>query len=141
MPGHDEGESTKERIERLLGEGKITEEAVATAERLWEDRLRHGILIPNGETFMIMLGDLYHALVDPRIWRKPERIERALLGIFEIRTGNWGRRKALSRWEEDGKPLLGRVIIDTDNTLRSLHLIDEKGLRRELAKGDLLWKQ
>lgn len=128
------------RIERLIGEGKITREAVEAAEKLWEERLRYGITMPNGETAIITLNDLYHVIVDDRIWRKVYRIERLLLGVFEIRTARLGRRVALSQWEEAGKVLFGRAILDVDSSVRSMHLIDARKLRRERAVGDLLWR-
>ncbi|HKP54146.1 MAG TPA: hypothetical protein VJ183_16025 [Chloroflexia bacterium] len=139
MANHEE--EPKARIERLIGEGKITREAVDAAERLWVGRLRNGVVIPNGELIIITLRDLHHVLVDDRIWRKPERIEQALLGIFEIRPGRLGRRVALSRWMEDDKSLFGMILIEVDNTLRSLHLVDSRRLSREMRKGEALWKR
>ncbi len=135
------GEEPKARIERLISEGKITPHAVEVAELLWEQRLQYGVLLPNGERIVVTLRDLHHVIVDDRISRKPERIEWALLGVFEMRPGRLDRRVALSQWQEGVKSLFGMVVIERDNTLRSLHLVDEKRLRREMRKGELLWKR
>jgi hypothetical protein len=134
-------ETSRERIERLIREGKLTAGAVANAEAVWHARLREGTIIPNGERITVTLSDLYHVIVDPRISRKPERVERALLGIFEIRTTRYDRREALTSWEEDGKALSGIAILDTNNTLRSLHIVDDRRLRRVMRKEGLLWKR
>src|SRR2546430_2634675 len=98
-------ESSAERIARLVTEGWMPQAAVAAAEQLWRQRLVPGVRMPNGEVAVIELSDLYHLLVDPRIWRQPERIERLLSGVFEIRDADLGRRRALSYWEEDEKVL------------------------------------
>jgi hypothetical protein len=95
-------ETTKERIDRLVAEGKIPPEAVERAERLWSERLIHGVLMPNGETAIVQLSDLYHLIVDRRIWREPERFERMLAAVFEIRTARQGETDRLhpveGRW-------------------------------------------
>lgn len=134
-------ETSRERAERLIREGKLTADAVANAEAVWHERLREGITIPNGETVTPTLADLYHLIVDPRISRKPERIERALLGIFEIRTARYGRREALTSWEEDNKVLSGIVILEINNTVRSMHIVDQRRLSRVMGKEGLLWKR
>lgn len=133
-------ETSRERAERLIIEGKLTVEDVANAEAVWHERLREGTIIPNGERITVTLSDLCHVIVDPRISRKPERIERALLGIFEIRLAKYNRREALTSREDD-KILSGIAILDTDNTLRSLHIVDQRRLRRAMRKEGLLWKQ
>ncbi len=122
-----QGESPGERIERLLQQGKITAEAVEAAEVLWQDRLQYGVLLPDGETAVITLDDLYHLIVDHRIWRKLWRIELLLRGIFEIRTSVQGRRAGFSTWQDDATTLLGYVILEPDNRVRAMHLVDEKG--------------
>ena len=91
-------ETSRERAERLIRGGKLTADAVANAEAVWRERLQEGTIIPNGERITVTLSDLYHVIVDHRISRKPERIERALLGIFELRTARYGRREALTSW-------------------------------------------
>ncbi len=117
-------------------------EAVDEAERIWQERLRAGISLPNGDTVAVTRDDLYHIIVDSRIWRHPERIELALRGIFEIRDAGVGRRQAFSRWQEPEGERLTSVILDPDNTLRTLHLIDERRLRRYLRQGGaVLWRQ
>jgi hypothetical protein len=135
------GEETPgERVERLIREGLMPREAVAAAQRLWWERLRQGVPMPNGDTAIITLRDLFHVIVDPRIWRRPDRIEHMLQGIFEIRTGEFRRRVGLARWEEDGRELVGVVILEADNRLRSMHVVDERKLRRATTRGELVWR-
>lgn len=139
MNGKDE--SPGARIERLVEQGKITAEAVKAAEDLWQDRLQYGVFLSNGEMAVIALDDLYHLIVDHRIWRKPWRIELLLRGIFEIRTSIQGRRTGFSTWQEDATTLVGYVILEQDNRVRAMHLVDEKRLRREMRKGELVWER
>ncbi len=115
--------------------------AVDHAKELWQERLRHGIVMPNNETAVIALDDLYHVIVDPRIWRHLERIELMLVEIFQIRSAKYGRRIALTRWEENNQQLVGYVILEAGNRLWSVHVVDEKRLRREERRGNLLWKR
>ncbi|MBI4506840.1 MAG: hypothetical protein HY691_15010 [Chloroflexi bacterium] len=136
------GESPKERVERLLGEGTMPRRAVEQAERLWRERLQHGVEMPNGEIVRITRNDLYHAIIDPRIWRHPERIALAIAHVFEIRALKQGRRQALSRWNEGGQELLAVVILEGGPRLWSMHVINEKRVRRyNRAGGEVLWKQ
>lgn len=132
-------ESTAARIERLVTKGNITREAVVEAEALWKQRLQYGVLLPNGETARIMLDDLYHLIVDDRIWRKLYRIERILVGIFEIRTAD-NRRIAFSRWNEGDQSLIGYAILTPESRVWTMHLIDERGLRRLRRRGELIWE-
>lgn len=134
-------ESAEKRIERLVREGKMPREAVNNAKLLWHGRLSQGITLPNGERLTITLGDLYHAIVDPMVWRKPERIESLLMGIFEIRTGKHGRRIAFSRWMEDEKDRVGYAILGEEGNLITLHVTDEKRLGREMRRGEVLWRR
>ena len=115
MEPSSKDETTSQRIERLINDGNITREAVIEAEAVWEQHLRQGILMPNGEMALITLDDLYHLLVDDRIWRKLYRIERVLLNVFEIRTGKTNRRVGLSRWNEGDASLLGYVVLTPES--------------------------
>ncbi len=133
-------ESPRERIERLIREGKMTREAVDRAEYLWYERWQRGIQMPNGEVVSISLDDLYHLLVDNRIWRKPERIERILQGVYELRATREGRRRALSRWDEEGRSLVGYAIISGDSHAWTMHIIAERDLRKYRDE-ELLWSQ
>jgi len=133
-------ESPRERIERLIREGKMTREAVDRAEYLWYERWQRGIQMPNGEVVSISLDDLYHLLVDNRIWRKPERIERILHGVYELRATREGRRRALSRWDEEGQSLVGYAIISGDSHAWTMHIIAERDLRKYRDE-ELLWSQ
>ena len=87
------------------------------------------------------MDDLYHVIVDNRIWRKPWRIELLLRGIYEIHTAVQGRRTGFSTWQEDETTLLAYVILDQNNRVRAMHLVDEKRLRREMRKGELVWRR
>jgi hypothetical protein len=136
-----EWETSQERIERLIAKGRMNEDAVQHTLQLWHQRWREGIQMPNGERALVTLDDLYRLLVDPRIWRHPQRIEHVLTGIFELRTALHGRRKGLSRWEEGPQTLVGYVILDMDNRVRTMHVLDERTLRREMRKGELLWRR
>jgi hypothetical protein len=95
--------------------------------------------MPNGETARIQLSDLYHLIVDQRIWRKPERIERILAGVIAIHEGDRGRRQAFSRWEEADVVLLGYAILEPDGRVRTMHLIDERRFERRRRRARLLW--
>ncbi|MBA2452125.1 MAG: hypothetical protein H0V47_03055 [Chloroflexia bacterium] len=133
-------ETTKERVDRLVAEGEMTAQAVANAERVWKERLANGILMPTGDMATVTLSDLHHVIVDIRILRKFERIERMLKGIFEVRTSRLDRRLALTRWHEE-HPLVGLVVLLDSNQLWTLHVVDDKRLRREQNKGTLLWRR
>lgn len=134
-------ETPAERIERLVAEGKMPREAVRAAEVLWYERLRHGVLMPNGEYAAISLDDLYHVIIDRRIWRKLWRIAYILAGVFEIRTAEQERRIGFSRWQEEGRMLVAYVILEADSHVWTMHVIDEKRLRKLLRQGDVLWKR
>ncbi len=141
-PGEAREETPRERIQRLVAGGQMPRAAVEQAERLWQERLRHGITLPNGEQVWITLDDLYQVIDDSRIWRQPERIERAIAHVFEIRRSHSGRRQAFSRWTEGTKALLASIILEPGNRLWSLHLIDAKRMRRYTRRGgEIIWRQ
>jgi hypothetical protein len=125
-----------------VAEGQMPRDAVEQAERLWQERLRHGVTMPNGEQVWITLDDLYHVIVDSRIWRHPERIERAIAHVFEIRRSHSGRRQAFSEWAEGASILLASLILEPGNRLWSLHLIDARRMQRYTRRGgQVLWKR
>jgi hypothetical protein len=97
--------------------------------------------MPNGERVLVTLADLYHALVDGRVARHPERIEAAIAGVFEIRTADRSCRCSLSRWTELSEERLGYVIVTPAGTLQTVHVIDERRVRKRRRQGDLLWSQ
>lgn len=133
-------ETPRGRIERLMAEGRIPRMAVARAERLWHERLHAGVRMPNGETVQITLDDLYHLIVEPRLLRKPERIASLLAGVFEIREAREGRRRVLSRWEEEGQAICAYGIIGTDGRLWTAHLVSERDLQRYQRREVLQWR-
>ncbi|MCL4369915.1 MAG: hypothetical protein M1380_03275 [Chloroflexi bacterium] len=133
-------ESPKEGVERLVREGRFPWETVSEAEKLWHDRLCHGVRMPNGETVGITVDDVYHVIVDPRIGRKPQRIEQILASVVEIRSSERGRRLACSRWHEAGKVVVGYAILGNEGGLVTLHVSSERKLVRMLRRGDLLWR-
>lgn len=135
-------ETPTARIERLVRDGKMPGEAVEHAERIWWERLRQGVPMPNGEVVRITHDDLLHLIVDARVWRHPDRIEAAIGEVFEIRTAEPDRRQAFSRWQEPEGERLATFIIASDGTLRALHLIDAKRMARYTRRGgDVLWRR
>lgn len=142
-PDRTEGvrESPRERIERLVAEGRLPASALANAEALWQARLREGVRLPNGDVVRVTHDDLYHALVDDRIWRHPERIELALTHIFEIRQARGGRRLAFSQWVEGDQDHLAAIVLQEDR-LWSVHLVDRRRIQRYSRRGgDVIWKR
>lgn|GEM_PF-1412390 len=133
-------ETPRERIERLVAEGRKARADLERALLFWRQRLQAGILLPTGEMVRITLDDLYHLLVDDRILRKPERIELILLSIFEIRQARQSRRRVLSAWQEGERHLFGFAILDSDSRVRTMHVIDERDLRK-YAKEPVLWSR
>ena len=141
QPAGDAIESPRDRIKRLVAEGRLPGAAVAAAEALWQERLHDGVQLPNGDVVHVTRDDLYHVLVDDRIWRHPERIELALTHVFEIRALEHGKRLAFSRWIENDRERLAVLVLYPDKTLRMLHLIDDRRLRRYTRNsGELLWR-
>ena len=94
-------------MDRLVTIGNIPLDAVIYAEGVWLERWQDNMVLPNGEVATVTLSDLYHLIVDSRIWRKPERIEYSLKGIFEMRSAEQDRRVALSQWDEEDETILG----------------------------------
>ena len=134
-------EGVRERVERLVGEGLIQQYFVDQAIELWQDRLRQGVVLPNGHMARPTVEDVYHAIIDPRILRHPERIEMILSNIFEMRSTNHPNRSmGLSQWDEAGQPVFGKVIIERGGGMRSIHVIDARAVQKEQRKGVLLWK-
>ena len=134
-------ESPRERIERLVAEGRLPGSALAEAEALWRERLRDGVQLPNGDVVRVTEDDLYHVLVDDRIWRHPKRIELALTHVFEIRQARGGRRLAFSHWMEEDQDCLAVIVLQQDR-LWSVHLVDWRRIQRYIRRGgDVLWKR
>ena len=134
-----QNDDPKLRVDRLIAEGKMTAVAVRAAEMLWRARLRQGVLMPHGEVARIELPDLYHLIVDDRIWRHPERIEQLLRSIFEIREAREQRRRALARWMEGETEHIAYAILEPDGRVRTMHVIDARRLARYRRREILLW--
>jgi hypothetical protein len=111
---------------------------VALAEELWRRRWQEGILMPNGDRVHITEADLYHLIVDGRIARKSERIELVLRDVYEIHEAREGRRRILSRWQEDGVDRYAFGILDGDR-LWTVHLIEARDLRK-YRNENVLWR-
>jgi hypothetical protein len=47
----------------------------------------------------------------------------------------------LSMWEEEQEPMYGYVLLDLDLRLRTMHVIDERGIRKKARRGELLWRR
>jgi len=140
------GEDPREGIERLIREGKMSRADLERAERFWRERLQPGITMPNGQSVKVLLERLLHILIrEPRVRQKIHRIELLLEGVYEIRTAAFSRRAAFSRWDEEGRSLVGHAILapesESENQLVSLHVIEEKELRRMGRKGERVWPQ
>lgn len=136
------GEDPESRITRLVRDGAMPQEAVDRALEWW--RGGHQVLmLPNGEQLLVSRDDLLHVIVDKQIWSKPERIRRAVEGVYELRTSQKAANYTigLSTWSEEGNKRVGYVVIDPSNHLRSLHVVNDKRLKRYQRQGDLLWKQ
>jgi hypothetical protein len=134
-------ESPRERNTRLVAEGRVPGSALAEAEALWQERLRGGVQLPNGDVVRVTRDDLYHVLVDDRIWRHPERIELALTHVFEIRQARGGRRLAFSQWMEEDQDCLAAIVLQADR-LWSMHLVDRRRIQRYIRRGgDMIWKR
>ena len=132
-------EQDRELIERLVATGEIPLAAVDRAEQLWRERLQHGVSTPSGETMTLALTDLYHLLRDDRIWRKPERNELLLSNVFEIRSVQLDRRRALGRWQEGNHTITGYAILSSESHLVTLHLVSESEMGRLRRQGNQLW--
>lgn len=117
-------------------------EAVEAAEQLWRERHWYdGIVMPNGETVTVTYGDLMHAIVDNRIWRKPWRIEIVLSGVYEIRSAERDQRYGLSRWVEGGRDLVGYAILTPVSQLKTIHVVVPRKIRKIQRERQLLWRQ
>lgn len=126
-------------IEQKVAAGEISQVLVERARQLWRKRLQGGVTMPNGERALISDQDLHHLLLDGRILRKPERIERLLTGIVVMRTAHSGRRIGLSEWAEEDKTLHGYVIVEDNGHIRTMHLTNIRTLQKQMQQGDLLW--
>ena len=133
-------ESVKQRIERLIAEGKKSGEDVANAIQFWQQQLQSDIRLPSGDAAQITLDDLYHLMVDDRILRKPERILQVAQGVFEIRQAKGERRRILSSWVEGEQSLYGFAIIEPDGRIRTMHVVGYNDLRK-YRKETLLWSR
>ncbi len=127
-------------IERRIIAGLIDHDLVEAARAYWRQHLRDAVLMSNGERASVSYRDLHHVLRDNRILRKPYRIERVLAGVFEIRTADVGRWMGLSRWEEE-EPRCGYVILEPNFQVWTMHIIDERALRKKARRGELLWRR
>jgi hypothetical protein len=135
-----EGESVQQRIERLVREGRKSEHDVQRVLTIWRNHLQSDIAMPDGRAARVSLDDLYHLMVDDRILRKPERITLILRGVFELRRARHERIRALSTWEEDGRQFYGFAIIEVDQSVRTMHVIDRRDLRKYRNEA-VLWSQ
>ena len=134
--------SLREQVSHLLREGKLSAEQLRRIEQVWHERLSSGVRMPNGELVQVSLDDVYHVLVDGRIRRKPERNERLLASVFEIRQARGDRRRVLSRWEEEGGNLVaGFAILLPDGHMWTMHVTTERSLEPYRSKEQLLWPE
>ena len=131
-----------QQVEELIRRDQLIREAVERARRIWRLHLLHGIMMPNGERVLVSEQDLHHVLLHERILRKPERIERLIRSVFELRsTGTERRRVGLSTWTEEDRAIFGYVILDPDNHLRTAIIADARKLRKLARQGSQLWRR
>lgn len=126
-------------LELRIQQGEIDRNVVERARAIWLEELASGVYLPNGERIEIWESDLFHILQDDRLLRRPERIERILHHITEIRTARMGRRRGLSSWVEGDITLYGYAILDIDQRVRTMHVIDERKARKQARQGERLW--
>ncbi len=134
------GEIPKQRVERLVREGKMPREAVIKAEAFWETDLRKPLLDPRGVNVTVTLNDVYHVIVDPRIWRHPERIKKILNFVVEIvESKTPGFEVLISEWGENGKTIYAYAVIALNKTLKVAHVVDKKKIRQLKKGAKVLW--
>lgn len=127
-------------IEERIARGKSAPLLVVQARRLWRQTWLGGIAMPNGERVFVSERDLHHLLLEDRVLRKPERIERLLRGIYEIRTTHSNRSVGLSQWSEGARTIDGYAILE-EGHLWTAHIVDRRKLRKLARQGDLLWNR
>lgn len=98
-------------------------------------------MLPSGERVTISERSFHHFIDDNRIRRNPDRIVRLLGGIFEIQTAELQRRRALSRWMEGAKELVGYAILTAESEVWTLHVSREQEIRRWQRRGIAIWKR
>lgn len=92
----DERTFPRQRIERLVLEGRISRAAVESAEDYWHRELQDRFFqLPHGRQVQVTANDLLHLIVDPGILRRPDRILLAFSGIFAVHSSETGREIAL----------------------------------------------
>lgn len=128
-------------IDQLVSDGRLLQSEVDIGLGYWRSELQEGVGLPNGERVLVTERDMHHLILDDRIRRKPHRISKMAESVFEIRTGQRGRRVAFCRWIEADREMVGYFVIDVDSSLRTAHLTDERGLRKLRRKGIVLWLQ
>ncbi len=117
-------------------------EAVATAKSFWESRLQEPVVDPRGIEVIVTMDDLYHLIVDPRIWRRPERIEKILTSVVEVVESKIpGFEILISEWEEDGKKTYTYAVLSLDKTVKTAHVVDEKKIRQLKRGAKVLWSK
>lgn len=133
--------SPRKELERRVAEGRIAQSAVDLAYAVWDEQLRRGVVMSNGETVFVSEDDLDHVLLVDRIRRKPERVRRLLENVFELRSTHSGRRLGLCQWKENGETLYGFAIIDASGHLRTAQVVDARTVRKKARQGTLLWRR
>ena len=62
-------ESPRERIERLVAEGKMPRAAVERAEQLWHERWQRGIQMPSGSRRRLQTSSKFARRIVRVVWR------------------------------------------------------------------------
>jgi hypothetical protein len=134
-----EAGNPRQIIEQKIAAGIVDGSLVELGREYWQTTLANGVPMPNGERAIVTDSDLHHLLNDPRILRVPERIRSILVGVFEIRTAQYGRRRGLSWWDEHGVAQYGYVILEGDGRVRTMHLTTQRKLEKMANQGERLW--
>lgn len=139
MPGA--GFDPIEIIEQKVAAGEIDGREVERARAYWRRYLQESLMLPSGERVTISERSFHHFIDDNRIRRNPDRMVRLLGGIFEIQTAELQRRRALSRWMEGAKELVGYAILTAESEVWTLHVSREQEIRRWQRRGIAIWKR
>lgn len=130
-----------EELEQKVETGEVSADDVERRKAYWNDHLRNGVRLPNGEQATITWRGLHHILDDPKFLADPARIDQVLRNVDEIRTLAGDRRVALSHWHDLSGEHWGFAILSPAGYVIAVHSTRERALRRYRRQGSQLWKQ
>lgn len=136
----DQGDS-RARVDAGVRSGGLDGELVDRARDFWEQHVRVGLRLPNGEHVTVTDERFNHVLFrESRILRKPERVVRLIAAVSAIHTARYGHRAALGQWQEGEITIYGYAILNAQGFLLTAHIVDLKKLRKLARDGELLWQ-